>query len=139
MSLKTWTEEYYPVKAGKLEKSGASDLELVDHSLRKWEGVKLVNLKRHGLVREYHVIEEEGTGGSALFAIGFNSCTLCKRFEDSDGCTMCPITEATKQTCCEPLGDSPYDAFTGFGRVGPMLKVLRKARRWCVREEKRDG
>ncbi len=133
MSLKTWNTEHYPVDAKDLENSGASDLDLVDHVLRKWPGLSKRNLERHGLLREDYEIEGEA---DESFYVGAGSCALCLRFEDcSHSCPKCPITKATGGACCEHRV-GPYSTWRTNGRVGPMLKVLRKARRWCVREER---
>lgn len=45
MSIKTWKEEFYPVKPRK----SMTTKEAIEHSLRKWEGLRKSNLKKHGL------------------------------------------------------------------------------------------
>lgn len=46
MSMRSWKKEYYPVEAAKVPKELA-----VVASLRKWIGLRLDNLQRHGLVK----------------------------------------------------------------------------------------
>lgn len=140
MSIKTWIDEYYPAEADALEKSGASDLELVDHALKKWPGLSTENLERHDLrCGENRIWGSDGK----LFVVDFSTCALCQRFEDSeDSCPECPVTTATGKPCYDCSGESEYDPFSDWivtGDVEPMLEALRWARRWCVRQEKRDG
>jgi hypothetical protein len=51
MRLTTWEKEFYPITAEEFEK-GTNDRALVDHSLRKWRGLRIENLRRHKLIQE---------------------------------------------------------------------------------------
>ena len=46
MSLQTWMDEFYPTPAQKFP----TELEAVEHSLRKWKGLTKENLEKHSVV-----------------------------------------------------------------------------------------
>ena len=56
MTFQSWQQIHYPISASELEKSGASDIELVKHSVIKWQGLRAEVLQAHGLQADADVI-----------------------------------------------------------------------------------
>lgn len=173
MSIDSWKAEFYPVTARQLALprddpgKNATDLELIDHCIKKWEGLKPENLTKHEiyLTDDKDVAPIWVVGGSApdFVAINSSSCALCIRHlepvdEDSLPCDQCPITLSRGASCdtdlrtdprlpIEPGSStlrpfSPWHAFYNHGVTEPMLKVLRDARKWVEKQttiEKKEG
>lgn len=78
MSAETWIKEFYPVSAHDVE----SEIGAVNHSLRKWEGLRKSSLNAHGL--EIPPI-----------SVSSSTCSLCLLY----GCSDCPITKAIGISC----------------------------------------
>ena len=77
MSVKTWIEEFYPVSAKDLVNRGnPSDLDLVNHSLKKWEGARSGNLERHKVELDCAKLSDDGEIGDVFF-FGSETCSLC--------------------------------------------------------------
>lgn len=136
MSWESWKEEHYPVTAERLERSGASDVELVEHCIAKWEGLERKNLRKHGL-------RVDGFGGvrdRALLVLEVNaySCALCQRYalRSARHCHGCPLYEVRgKVSCAEARHDetiSPYERrpMGARGTPKPMLRWLKRALEW---------
>ena len=57
MSLESWKNEFYPVSAGALAATpGVTDLQMVDHAIRKFEGLRLENLTKHDVKLSWCVV-----------------------------------------------------------------------------------
>ena len=117
MSLKTWIKEFYPVRAEKVSKQDA-----LDHSIKKWEGLKKKNLLKHQLSSgpDNHAYITDRAGGSSF--IDSDTCALCHHYlgEGYDyPCEKCPIVKVNKRSC-----NSEYDYFCGTGNPVPMLRLL---------------
>ena len=133
MSLKTWKAEFYPVSARFLVRAGGTMSELVEHSLRKWVGLRLENIDRHGVKVYYGVLRDsDGT-----LDIDSSSCALCAAYFDIPGvdrCQKCPLSEARGGIPCDRMtateeavcGSSPWFAFTHAGDPEPMIFWLRR-------------
>lgn len=131
MSIETWKKEFYPVEAAEIADTDATVVELIAHSLKKWEGVRPGNIKKHGLKRAGY---DSFHDGEEYFELDGDSCSLCAAFygkqdisdetdrcEDSD-CSVCPIFLANGKTCADA-----YQEFTiGSRRPTKMVNLLRK-------------
>lgn len=142
MSLETWKEEFYPIEA---DKSVGSQLEAVEHSLRKWRGLDADTLKRHGLRQAYYNLEEDRGG---KFHIDYTSCALCRLVNATeDGCYECPLYAVRGGVPCDVImvdedenlleTFSPYVKWTRFNDPAPMLEWLEKTREFVLLEKEK--
>lgn len=142
MSLETWKEEFYPIEA---DKSVGSQLEAVEHSLRKWRGLDADTLKRHGLRQAYNGLKEDG---EPHFFIDYTSCALCLLVNAvNDGCDKCPLFKARGGFPCDELmmdedenlleDSSPYVTWTRFNDPAHMLEWLEKTREFVLLEKEK--
>ena len=78
MSMKTWKEEFYPIKADKCKKKDA-----LKHSLQKWIGLRKSNMIKHELnyyiskkteLAQYCILCDEN---DSCFCVDDSSCALC--------------------------------------------------------------
>lgn len=125
MSLQTWMDEFYPIPAQEVDKENACA-----HSLKKWEGLRAVNLSKHGLSRVSRALEDkEGN----RFLIDSGSCALCTHYLDSEmHCPRCPLSQVRGGTKCDSEKGyeeySPYFAFISVkSDPEPMIEWLQKA------------
>lgn len=138
MSLQTWKDEFYPVRAREVDAKDA-----VEHSLTKWRGLRQENLERHGVCIRYSGVVEV-TGVCEAFSLSASTCALCVRFyneskeskEDDDdkglACEACPLAKARGGYACdrytpeeEYAGDAPYFQLPN---PEPMIRWLEKAK-----------
>ncbi len=121
MSLDSWKKIYYPTPADSAEAQAAP----AAHSLRKWEGLRLVVLNEHGLAKVNSRIED----ADAFFVDG-DSCALCMAHytETPSGgfsCGKCPIKIHLGHSCDRGL--KPYTKWTIENDPEPMIAALRAA------------
>lgn len=144
MSIKTWKEEFYPVAP----KKRMSTLEAIEHSLRKWEGLRKSNLKKHDVFKIFfgdNIVESDS---SECFLVNSSTCALCQKFykseisRDEDGnfvslsnCAKCPLAKVLENPCDHGEEKSPYGEFVNNGNPAPMISALKKALRM---EKKND-
>lgn len=112
MSLNTWKKEFYPVKASSKEALKNP----IEHSIRKWKGLRPENIKKHHLqiTDKKHLIDSKKV---KLF-IDESSCACCKGAYDC-------------YDCCVRLFDC-FDAYACWKNdvnPEPMIKLLVKALR----------
>jgi len=126
MSLLTWTEEFYPKEA---RECVGSNLEMLEHSIRKWRGAIPANMGKHGLKHSAGpmVMDRENL---STFAFNCQTCALCQvyRMEDTvvqPDCTGCPLNEMFGEPCCYSSPD-PYAVFVSTGNPQPMIEALTK-------------
>lgn len=125
MSLKTWMDEFYPITAEEVASEG-TPLEIAQHSLTKWTGVRPENLEHHGLTRKgsriYDTLNDRWD--KPFIILDDESCSLCVRhYQGDDGCTGCPIQLRTGRTC----HDKYYAAIRqDYQTVEPMIELLTK-------------
>lgn len=141
MSLASWKEEFYPIPAGEAK---GDALTAVDHSLKKWEGLRADNMKKHECYgagssisdEPLSVVTDEGT-----MRLDSNSCALCMYNDEQKGCycDSCPITLATGSPCDDGYGDrededglAPWDEWTTNHNPEPMIAVLETTRKWLL-------
>lgn len=128
MSLETWKAEFYPVEPS----PEMTDLEAVEHSLRKWEGLWKENLEKHGLIASSSTIREK-ENDCERFEIDGESCSLCVKYISRDfnrSCGKCPLKKVNDETPCDLWNDSEVSIYGEFGKNGnpePMIKGLKKA------------
>jgi hypothetical protein len=123
MSLESWKQLYYPISADEAAK--LSPVEIIQHSLTKWRGLRKEVLAEHGLIQIGHTIQD----ATFLFSILGDTCSLCAKYYDSDFdepscCSSCPLAQ---------LGASGTDCFTEYRHwrttldPEPMIRLLEKA------------
>lgn len=137
MSVKSWMEEFYPIFAGDLaRRDGVTDIELVKHSMQKWNGAMPENLKKHKVKKDYptgRAIEDIDGG---YFIFGGASCALCEKHVRGSSCGECPLFRHLGFDCDgtiiedEIVGDIYYQATVGnnpqlmIGHLEDTLKML---------------
>lgn len=123
MSLESWKNEFYPVTAIAIASEG-NDLDLIKHSILKWEGMRLPNLLEHGLQIDSGSDIEDPATLSHLY-IDTDSCALCQRYYDYGSCVQCPIVKVTGKRCTE--GEpSPYETWGMDNNPEPMVELLKE-------------
>lgn len=135
MSLATWKKEFYPKEAAEIARKG-TDLQIVDHCIRKWEGLSPENREEHGLFRvDIDFADLCDTHSNTEFSISIKTCALCTKYYDDhatkavDICVACPITKAVGAPC--------YDGYLKYATSGNpdlMLKTLRRTREFVILE-----
>jgi len=118
MTIQTWEAEFYPVEA--VERS-TNPIEATKHSLRKWEGLREENLKKHN-VHIYINRVCEGDAEVIGIGIGADSCALClySRYV----CELCPIFKF-KGGPCDTYEDSEFHQWLRKGDPEPMISLLK--------------
>lgn len=127
MSINSWKKEFYQ---GRIRDAAKDPLTAVDHSLRKWEGLKSANVAKHGLVAWDGALKNPSS--NATFYIDNDSCALCQM--SADDCRKCPIVLATDKTCDGT--DSPFADWLCGSNPTRMIKVLKSARRYVLEHMK---
>jgi len=126
MSILTWKEEFYPVPASKV-----SSEEAVQHSLRKWEGLRPENLRKHKVsITGGKVTDDEAVNLTESVGIDSTSCALCfLHRDDSDyynPCNACPLMR-THGRPCDKARQSPWSMWVKVKDPEPMISFLREA------------
>ena len=143
MSLEQWKKVYYQEQARDLVARGADDLELIDHSIKKWSGLDVETLNQYRLVRKGYTLIDIDDRDSTL-DVNAATCTLCIKYTDTesfdDGCTTCPIKMARGGFSCDTgvdddveLGNddlSPWGRFNYHGETREMISALNDAREY---------
>lgn len=129
MGIATWKREYYK---GRLRDAARDPLSAVEHSIKKWKGLRSKNLKAHGLVPSWGDIVDQAT--NKVFTIDVTTCALCKMCgtgsDDQTLCIKCPIVKVTGRTCDGRDGSSSaYGDWTRDDDPEPMIKLLKHVRR----------
>lgn len=132
MSIQSWKKEFYDIPASD---AAGSDLEAVEHSIKKWKGLTLRNLSKHGLMKERgRQTIKEGVNGEA-FWVSASSCALCVKhlavaIGDED-CGNCPLSEV-RGIRCDHMRlheiTSPYGDWMDKSDPGRMIRWLEKAK-----------
>lgn len=138
MSIESWKAEFYPVEASNVPSERA-----VEHSLRKWIGLRSENLAKHSVRKVTSIIHDSFGGHLTVSAM---SCALCKYWytpinntpldEDENDyrfrCARCPLALSREGVPCDRrLSDersSPWHTFTHSGNPEPMIAALLKAK-----------
>lgn len=119
MSLKSWKEEFYPVRA-------ADATHPLQHSLQKWIGLRPENLERHEVFINSDSNVESENGDS--LSIDSSSCALCTIYLDN-GCADCPLIKAHEAPCDQIGwgGENPFAAWCSDHYPEPMIQIIQKA------------
>lgn len=129
MSLETWLAEYYPTPANEVPEG-----EALDHSIRKWLGLRAENLSKHKVtlldtvIFDDDDIEDEPHDELGI-SINGDTCALCEHHHEYDGslsiltCPTCPIVVATGEACSGKPG-SAYSEFCTDRGPEPMIRLL---------------
>ena len=128
MSIETWKAEFYPVPASEVSAEDA-----LQHSLRKWIGLREENLSKHACT-VYHYVEL--TDGRKEINIDISSCALCESYctpQDCYDCSSCPIEKLTGKSC-DNGRKSPWGKWTTGEGPEPMIAVLQE----CIAEQEKE-
>lgn len=147
MSLASWKNEFYPVPA---EQAIGDAVSAVNHSLRKWEGLRADNMKRHGCYAAGSAISDDPldvVSDDGTMLLNCETCALCKYKDSVTGnqwyCDKCPITLATGCPCDDLYADDgadeyvviPWDEWTTRQDPEPMIAVLETTRKWLLAQQ----
>jgi hypothetical protein len=128
MSIETWKKEFYPISADSTQIK--TDLQAINHSIKKWEGLRSENLERHGLKTSYESIMDSSSSEASDFRIDGNSCALCTKHYRK--CRECPLHISRDSNDCDTGAEdedmSPYLDFTDNKDPEPMIFWLIKAK-----------
>ncbi len=119
MSLSSWKSEFYPTLASKCSKRDA-----LQHSLRKWKGLRIKNLSKHDvrLDRIYLVCSTS----YRHITIDSSTCALCTHYwnpdDVGDTCTSCPLFAILEEDC-----SSVYTQLVDNSNPEPMISLLDRA------------
>lgn len=145
MSLTTWKAEFYPCSAHAMET--ASPVDVVQHSLNKWRGMRIENLTRHGCKSTTYrdVSDSEGY----ILIISGSSCSLCQAYlgkegDDGSRCSKCPLCVVRDSRPCDsprgidhtpPEPVSPWGMWMTVTDPEPMIEWLEKTLRYVQEKE----
>ncbi len=130
MSLESWKQLYYPIPADEAAKF--SPVEIIQHSLTKWRGLRTAARDNHNVwFNEANILVDATTAttGSHLTVTGL-TCSLCSKYYDHSAddeviaCRSCPLAQ---------LGASGTDCFTEYRLwrtthdPEPMIALLERA------------
>lgn len=139
MSAETWRAKYYPKPASAFVEEGNPEfLDMkgaLEHSLRKWEGLREGNMEEECVDAVSTGIYEDATG-AVVVRVTMEYCALCLVAEHINGecnatmCGHCPIHKALGMACDDlHSGDiSPWHTFLHSRDPEPMIDALIKAR-----------
>jgi len=142
MSFESWKKEFYG-DMGEACNSG-DRRKIVEHSLRKWRGLSLENLAKHGVRYDgYYVgVNPGGMHEEDHLPINSESCSLCDAFWESEsrtgpgvsGCRRCPIVLATGGTCHAAFGEAtaPDDDYEAEISITPMIQLLEETLQYVI-------
>lgn len=127
MSLDTWMQEFYPVRA-----EHAKDV--LEHSIQKWTGLLPENLEKHEVSVQYYapgklrVLEKDEQG--FFLWIDSSTCALCmQHLKDSGYCDFCPLFRVLGMRCdANDWEKSPWRQFVRYKVAQPMLDLLLQAK-----------
>jgi len=127
MSLATWKKEFYPIPASRCPEKDA-----LQHSLRKYLGVRPTMLNRHNLFKAGCTLCEYES--QAHFHFIERTCALCKFYTSKHKCNpQCPLARKEGPLCGDE--DSAYMHWHRTGDPEPMIRALRRA----VKKQERKG
>lgn len=127
MSIETWKVEFYPVPASEVAAEDA-----LQHSLRKWIGLREENLSKHACETNFRSVS---SGQGERLRIDGKSCALCllSYKEMEPGCEECPIVKLTGMSC-DSDKQSPWWAWTNGEGPEAMIAVLQE----CIAEQEKE-
>lgn len=135
-----WLAEYYPETAEATVARTKDPVELLEHSLLHWKGLRPDVLEKFGLYADGSWIKTKGDNKSILH-VGADTCTLCHAYRTSlhalvspETCGTCPIWQL-QPNCCggSPIG--PWPAWKKHNDPEPMFALLC----WALDKAKQDA
>lgn len=128
MSVDSWQEEYCTeVEAAARE----SEIAAITHSLKKWKGLRMVNLQDHFVVASGSELKDPA---GVKFNVTSQSCALCVRHTVNGAikCKLCSITKTIGVPCdrVQQFGEfgnhplPPWQMFIRFENPEPMIQTL---------------
>lgn len=141
MSLQTWMDEFYPTPAQKFP----TELEAVEHSLRKWKGLTKENLKKHCVDQHRFSIID---ASDVKLDIDCTTCALCQYHVESPeyiaDCNKCILKKVNvsefngQQYSCDSTMPEKhtgiYQEFMSYGNPQPMIELLEKAKAYLCQQ-----
>lgn len=125
MSIETWKKEFYPETAEEVAAKGNVKAAL-EHSLKKWEGLRVENLNKHDLSKgtQSRMIKfwphPHGGGDLQMFPVEGSNCALCQMYMYGEqgyaNCDACPLED------CDP----EYATFFEVDDPEPMIALLKQ-------------
>lgn len=148
MNYKDWLEKYYQIPASKVK---GTDLDLIDHCINKWEGLK--DTDPYGLRLDHGDLVDEDDG--VVMYVNGDSCALCCKYydhgwfeveeideciEDDEDypdhpCTKCPLARSLGLPCDSDDGENEgvfFQARAGDPQI--MIDALKSAREMVEKE-----
>ncbi len=141
MSLDSWKAEFYAVEA---DPWNGSTLEAIEHSLKKWRGLRRANMVRHNVFKEERIALIRDADTIQPLALGGNTCALCTLFYDASAiarrkslddlpeCHLCPLVKSGRASCEQSL--SPYMHWAKSGDPEKMIADLKHAHNHAAEE-----
>lgn len=142
-----WVKKYYPITAEAITKQeGATDLDLIRHSLQKWKGLRKKNLAKYSVMitrlsgryvaHEWSKDPLARTIEKTGIPIDDSSCALCQRYYSSPDhddphdreCRLCPFVVVIGRPCTDvgpELCQSPWHMWTRDLDPKPMIEALK--------------
>lgn len=140
MGIESWREEFYPETGEASAKRGT--LAAIEHGIRKWEGVRDENLKKHGLHRYRTGIFDED--GREMMRLGWEECGLCWIYQCEEGpkgkdlgCKGCPLVGVDENGIDIVCGGEGHGYWlVSQNRAGPEILIgeLKQAREEWVKK-----
>ena len=136
MSIRTWQKEYYPTSA---QRNCETDLTAIQHSLKKYEGMKSANLKKHDVwLEEGSLCEpfQKTEMVQSFLVMGNDQCALCHKhytLSSSEPCATCPLYISGNH-CLHSR--SPYRRARKLHQPGPLIKALTILKNQCNKKGK---
>ena len=131
MSLETWKKEFYPVEADSPEVQSSARA-AIEHSLRKWRGLRPEALLKHEVRLEgpynKEVVDVDDPA-CERFAVGGNSCALC-HLSGFYICDDCPVVKVSGMACdhAENIDEvTAWEVYVHDADPEPMIAQLEKA------------
>lgn len=137
MSLKSWKQEYYPVGASTVARDKTkTDVDLLDHCIRKWIGAGDHATEKHTVSFANNMIQDKSSSVvHQYFSLAGSSCALCQRHDRSvyDGtCKKCPLAQYRNGVRCyndHPTLGNPYK-FADEKSPAMMVEQLYETKKW---------
>lgn len=139
MSLKSWKKEFYAVGASTVARDKSkTDLDLVDHCIKKWEGGLMEALARHGVEYSFRGVSDiNDLSKEKTFWFNSSNCALCQRYDRSDSngtCEKCPLAQSRGGVKCYIGMDAQVRNVYGESKSSPvpMIEALHDCRQWIL-------
>ncbi len=140
MYYKDWLQKYYPIPASKVK---GTDLDLIDHCINKWEGLK--DAESYALRFMGDLFDQDS---DVVLYVNGDSCALCYKYYDHDWfevaeiddcieededypdhpCTKCPLARSLGRPCDADDGEEDGVFFQALKNPQLMIDALKTAR-----------